>query len=146
MGKRINPNLVKIHRNYTVEEIASVLAVHKNTVREWIKKGLQVIDCKRPVLIHGNELRQYLKDSQRRRKRTCKPDELFCLRCKTPQQPIGKMLDYEPMTETKGRLIGLCSSCEGVMNRYTSIAKLDELEDLFEITKLSNAKHIVKTS
>jgi DNA-directed RNA polymerase specialized sigma24 family protein len=52
MGKR-RPNYrqVKIHRNYTVEEIASVFGIHKNTVREWIKAGLPVLDDKRPMLI-----------------------------------------------------------------------------------------------
>jgi hypothetical protein len=32
MSKR-HPRLAKIHRNHTVEEVASVLAVHRNTVR-----------------------------------------------------------------------------------------------------------------
>ena len=41
MAKR-HPNhrQVKIHHNYTVEEIASLFGIHKNTVREWIKAGL----------------------------------------------------------------------------------------------------------
>ena len=41
MGKR-RPNyrLVKIYRNYTVEEVASLLSVHKNTVRGWIKRSV----------------------------------------------------------------------------------------------------------
>jgi hypothetical protein len=32
MSKR-HPRLAKIHRNHTVEEVASVLAVDRNTVR-----------------------------------------------------------------------------------------------------------------
>jgi len=41
MGKR-HPNYrhVKIHRNYTAEEIAMQLGIHKNTVRNWLKNGL----------------------------------------------------------------------------------------------------------
>jgi len=35
---------VKIHRNYSVEETAKLLHVHKNTVRDWIAhRGLPVI-------------------------------------------------------------------------------------------------------
>lgn len=34
MGKRHpNPRLAKIHRSYTVEEVAGVFGVHRNTVR-----------------------------------------------------------------------------------------------------------------
>jgi len=54
MGKRLpNPRLVKIHRNYTIEEIAALLDVHKNTVANWIKQGLPVCGKKRPYLIRG---------------------------------------------------------------------------------------------
>ena len=61
MAKR-HPNhrLVKIHRNYTVEEVASLLGVHRNTVREWVKRGLATIDRKRPMLIHGRDLAAFL--------------------------------------------------------------------------------------
>ena len=57
MGKR-HPNhrLVKIHRSYTVEEIASLFGIHKNTVRGWVKAGLPTCDNKRPMLILGHDL------------------------------------------------------------------------------------------
>ena len=39
MGKR-HPNyrLVKINRNYTVDDVSRTLGVHKGTVRNWIKQ------------------------------------------------------------------------------------------------------------
>ena len=40
---RLNPWLAKIHRNYTVEEAARLYGLHRNTVRQWIKRGLPVI-------------------------------------------------------------------------------------------------------
>jgi len=65
MGKRHpNPRLVKIHRSYTVEEIANLLGKHKNTVRNWIKDGLSTIDDKRPMLILGHDLAQFIKQSR----------------------------------------------------------------------------------
>ena len=59
MAKLQNPNRAKIHRNYSVEEIAMLYSVHKNTVRHWIKDGLLTIDQRRPILISGADLRQY---------------------------------------------------------------------------------------
>jgi hypothetical protein len=54
MGKRHpNPRLVKLHRSYAVEQIARLFDVHKNTVRAWVKQGLQPIDGQRPALFHG---------------------------------------------------------------------------------------------
>jgi Helix-turn-helix domain len=50
MGRHPNPRLVKIHRSYTVEEVARILQKHKNTVRAWIKQGLRPIDGRRPIL------------------------------------------------------------------------------------------------
>ena len=45
-----NHRLVKIHRSYTVEEIAELFGIHKNTVRDWVKGGLATSDDKRPML------------------------------------------------------------------------------------------------
>jgi len=44
-----NPRLPKTHRNYSVEEAATLLGVHRNTVREWIRRGLPRIDDGRPL-------------------------------------------------------------------------------------------------
>ena len=77
MPKLLNPNLAKLHRNYTVEEVASVFGVHKNSVRAWIKAGLPVCDAKRPVLILGMDLRDYLREKRSERKRRCVADELY---------------------------------------------------------------------
>ena len=95
MAKRINPNLVKIHRNYTVEEVANILSVHKNSVRLWIKDGLPICDEKRPLLILGKELKLYLQTKRQKNKRKCKPYEIYCMRCKAPKRPAGNMVDLE---------------------------------------------------
>jgi Helix-turn-helix domain len=62
MGRHPNPRLVKIHRSYAVEEVARILRKHKNTVRAWIKQGLQPIDGRRPTLVHGLELVRFLQN------------------------------------------------------------------------------------
>ena len=142
MSKRINPNLVKIHRSYTVEEVASLLSVHKNTVRIWIKGGLSVNDNKRPTLILGSELKLYLQSKRSKNKRKCKPFEIYCVRCRAPQTPANKMVDYEPMTNSTGRLIGICPTCDVIINKYFSVANIEGISDKLDITLPKALKHI----
>ena len=120
-----NYRLVKIHRNYSVEEIASLFNAHKNTVRQWVKQGLPVLDKKRPMLIHGSDLSQFLKERRSRHKKTCKPGEIYCVRCRDPRYPVDMEADYEPSTDILGNLIGICPYCEILIYRRVSINKLD---------------------
>jgi len=131
MSKRLNPNKAKIHRSYTVEELANLYSVHKNTVRIWVKNGLPVCDSKKPMLILGGDLREFIKDKNNKRKQKCKPNEMYCLRCKTPQIPADNMVEYEPINNVSGRLIALCSCCEVVMNKYISLAGYTEIKHYF---------------
>ncbi len=142
MAKLHNPNLAKIHRNYTVEEVANLFSVHKNTVRCWIKSGLATNDDKRPVLILGSELKIYLQAKRQSNKRKCKPFEIYCMRCRTPKIPAENMVDFETNNLTSGCLIGLCPECGCIINKFFSIAKLDQIKDKLDITLPKALKHI----
>ena len=121
---RFNPRLAKIHRNYTVEEIAFLYNVHKNTAREWIKQGLPVLDKKRPLLVLGKDLRQFLENKRSKHKKTCKEGEIYCVRCREPRQPAGRTASYRALSETQGNLIGSCPVCGIVIYRRVSLAGL----------------------
>jgi hypothetical protein len=135
MGKH-HPNhrRIKIHRSYSVQEAAGRLGLHKNTVFQWIKDGLPTCDDKRPKLILGRELIAFLQARRARRKRTCRPGELYCVRCRAPRFPAGDMVDYEPITEKLGNLIAICSECGSIMNRRASIAKIALVQGKMNIT------------
>ena len=144
MGKRHpNPRLVKINWSYTVEEVARRLGVHKNTVREWIKRSLPVIDDKRPMLILGRDLFDFLQARRIKNKRPCKPNQMYCLRCRVPKTPADNMVDYEPKTETLGNLYGICPDCGAGMNRHTSMAKLEQIRGQMDITFPQGLRRLV---
>lgn len=126
--KKRHPNhrLVKIHRSYTVEEIANLFGIHRNTVRHWVKEGLASIDDKRPMLILGHDLVEFLQARRVKHKQTCKPGELYCVRCRSPKSPAGNMADYFPITEKFGNLVAICPDCNAMMNRHVSMARIGE--------------------
>jgi len=145
MGKH-HPNhrLVKIHRSYTVEEVAKLFGIHKNTVRKWVKDGLAAIDNKRPMLILGHDLVAFIKKRRAKNKQSCKPGELYCVRCRVPKFPAGDMADYEPVTEKLGNLIAICPDCDSIMNRRVSLARIWEVCGNIDITFPKELRHIVK--
>jgi hypothetical protein len=142
--KKRHPNYlhVKIHRNYTVEEIANLFDVHKNTVRGWVKAGLPTSDDKRPMLILGHELAAYLQARRVKNKQTCKPGEMYCVRCHAPKSPALDMADYKIVTGTMGNLVAICPVCNSIMNRRVSLAKLGQVRGQMVITMPQALRHI----
>lgn len=140
--RRWNPRLVKIHRNYTVDEVASLLGTHKNTIRNWIKQGLPTIDRQRPALVHGQDLFQYLAKRRERSKQTCPPNHVFCVKCRSPKLPAGNMADYLPLTPTTGNLRGICPDCDTLIYRRASLSKLEVSAPGLEIAFLQEQPRI----
>ena len=144
--RRPNFRLVKIHRNYTVEEVARLCSTHKNTVRAWVKAGLPTSDSKRPTLILGRELAAYLQARRTKNKRPCQPGEIYCVRCRAPKSPAGDMADYQPITERSGNLIGICPDCELMIYRRVSLAKLGQIRGKMTVTFSEGQGQVSETS
>lgn len=123
-SRRVNQTRVKLHRSYSVPELAGCLGVHKNTIRHWQRDGLHPIDASRPVLFQGGDVRAFLAKRSADRKRPCPPGTLYCFRCREPRAPALGMLDYIAINPASGNLRALCSTCEGVMHRRTRLADL----------------------
>lgn len=147
MGKR-HPNhrLVKIHRSYTVEEIAKLFGIHKNTVRRWVNDGLATSDDKRPILILGHVLVAFLQARRIKNKRPCKPGELYCVRCRAPKPPAGDMAEYFSITEKFGNLIGICPDCGAIMNRRVSLAKIGQVRGRMDISFPEALRQLYKSA
>lgn len=141
--RRGNPNhqLVKKHRNYSVHEIAFLFGMHKNTVREWIRVGLPCIEG-RPVLILGCDLIAFLRARRAKKRRSCRPGQMYCLRCREPRFPAGGLTDFAPINDKLGNLIGICPVCEGVMHRCVSMSKIEEIRKTMEVSFSQALPHL----
>ena len=109
--RRPNYRLVKIHRSYTVEEVARLFGTHKNTVRAWVKAGLPTCDSKRPTLVLGRDLAAYLQ-ARRTKEQAALPARRNLLRAMPRAKAAcrrhgGLPADYGESGEPDGHLPGL---------------------------------------
>ncbi len=147
MGTRYpNPRLIKIHRSYTAEEAARRLGKHKNTIREWIRRGLPICSEGWPILILGPDLRAFLQAQRVAGKRPCQPGEMYCLRCRAPKMPAGEVADYLPDTPASGKLVAICPDCDKLMNQRTSLARMKHFRGILDITIPQAMRHIVESA
>lgn len=139
-----NHRIVKGRRSYAVDEIARLFGLHKNTVRRWIKTGLEPIDDKRPILILGDELIRFLQARRVRRGQPCLPGQLFCVRCRAPKSPAAGMVEYRPLNDKIGVLCAICPECSCMMHRCISTAKLGKIRGEMGISFTQALPHLTE--
>jgi Zn-finger protein len=115
-------------------------------VRRWVKEGLAAIDDKRPMLILGHVLVEFLQARRAKNKQPCKPGELYCVRCRCPKSPAGNMAEYSPITEKFGNLIAICPDCDALMNRRVSLAKIRQVSGKIDISFPEALRHLLDSA
>jgi hypothetical protein len=145
MARRFNYRRVKIHRNYTIAELADTVGAHKHTVARWIAAGLLTTDAKRPFLVHGADFHTFMKAREPIKQR-CKPGEFYCLGCRAPKRPAGDMADYVPRTAARGSLSGICPTCGKMIYRAVSIARVDQVSGGLDVAYPKGEQRLVDTS
>jgi excisionase family DNA binding protein len=123
---------LKIHRSYTVDEAARTLGTVKGTIRRWLKKGLASVDARKPALIRGLDLAEYL-NARTRPKQSCPPGHCYCVKCRAPREPAGGFAEYIVINATSGNLRAVCPGCESLMHRRTSKADLMQLRGKLDV-------------
>ena len=133
MAKRVSTRKVKKDRLYTYEEAGHAVGVNGGTVRDWRSSGLDVMTATKPHYILGAVLIAHIQSSQRKRSVKGALDQMFCFTCKAQTRPLGAMVDYIPITDARGRLMGLCGVCDGTLNRFASKADLGKFDGIYDI-------------
>lgn len=147
MGRRHpNSRLAKIHRNYSVDDVSRLFIIHKNTVRHWLRQGLEPIDDQRPILIQGQKLRQFLTERRMRSKQPSGPGRIYCLPCRAPKVPAGKIAECIQTGDTTGTLQGICPDCNRMIYRRVNPQKLAAVRGDLDVTITQAGSRIEDTT
>jgi hypothetical protein len=133
---RRNSDLRKIRTNhvYTLSDLAKDVDRKVATVRCWIKDGLPTIDGSSPVLLDGSEVRLWLADKRRSKKRPCGPGELFCCKCQRPRKPSPGSVQLKSRNQLILIIRGSCSICGTTQSQASSMARIKKTRLLFGLS------------
>jgi hypothetical protein len=110
---RINRAGISKHMSYKIKELSEVLCINEKTCLRWIDDGLQIVPgSKKPILIMGSDVTEFLRNKDAKNKVHLKRNEFYCLRCKAPRR--AKRGSIETLSDRK---VGICSVCSGKMAR-----------------------------
>jgi excisionase family DNA binding protein len=145
-GHRLDRRKVKRHHSYTVDEAALTIGAAKGTVRRWLDKGLPAIRDRKPFLILGEDLADYMAGKVRP-KRICLPGTCYCVKCRDVRRPAGDMAEFVPINARSGNLRALCPDCGRLMHRRTSINQLEAIRAFLDVAvverqpRLNDSRH-----
>jgi hypothetical protein len=134
--RKYNTHLIKQTLSYSTQDIVSLFGLHKRTVQEWYIQGLLRIDDRKPFLVLGFNLKEFLDKRQGSRKRHCQPNEFFCMKCRASRTSWENVVDIKFLNEKRLMIIGLCAQCNTPLNKISSPRKLDDLHKIFVVQKI----------
>ncbi len=94
-------------------------------------------------MILGIELNAFHAKRKVQNKHPCKPNEIYCMKCKIPKEPAIGMVEYKPVNEKTGNIIGICPACETLMYRRISIVKIKQFSTLMGFASPQAHLHII---
>ena len=128
-----NTRLIKRNYSYKYYEISELFGVSANVIPRWVKDGLRRIDDKKPYMIHGVDLADYLDAKQQARKKPCLPHEAMCFTCNAPRPFWESVVDITARNKKTVFISGLCALCDTSMNKIGSVSKIFAYQKIFKI-------------
>lgn len=107
--------------SYTIKEMSGCLKINEKTCLRWIEKGLPIVSGgKRPILILGSDIKDFLRRKDSKKKIKLKRNEFYCLKCKA-----ARNAKRGSIKELKNRKTALCRVCNGKMSRTIQVSQKD---------------------
>lgn len=139
MARKYNWRRVRKHFSYDFAQAAKVLECSVATIRTWAKEGLPVMADQKPYLIDGQDLRDFAKQKSEAlswpKPDTNAPWTYFpCFGCKAYRRPYLLMVDYIPVTAVRGRLTGICETCDNAITKYCTTDQVPRISTTLDVT------------
>jgi len=131
MQRTYDPRKAKSNRSYTLKQAAELYDVNIATVRGWTRNGLELLDDKRPYMVHGPVLRKFHEDRQAARKWPKAPDTLPCFTCSGPRKVKSGTFKINESNTDKIKLQGECIDCGETIGRGDVKKNIQKLERRF---------------
>lgn len=139
MSKIYNLNIISSLLSYTIEDVCILYSkrkLHPQTVRKWIKNGLQLVDHYKPALLHGSNLKDFLGKLNDNSLINLNFDEFYCFSCKEAHIPLHR----EIYIDCSGQFIkatGVCPKTKKIMKKSYKLADYPELKKFFNLVEKS---------
>ena len=139
MSKRLyTHNKLRYWYAYDIDEICLHFkdkGLHAQTVRKWIKSGLDTIDSKKPCLIYGYYLIDYLKNQNSKNKCQTEFNQFYCFKCQDARPIYQKrvaLTQETPFLKAKA----ICRECKTAMHKSY---KIDDFSRLKQKSRLGGS-------
>jgi glutaredoxin len=137
MGKRIyHLNSIRYWYSYDIDEAASLLEVHVQTIRKWVKDSLPINSTTGITLIYGNDLKEFLGNLNKAQKCPTNFDQMLCLHCKDAKDMLEKQISIK-YTDKILKTQSACIKCKKPMYRNYELDDLPKLRRIFNVVDVS---------
>ena len=135
-GKTYHLNKIKYWLCYDIDAICRLCGIHPKTALAWLKKGLEAIDNKKPILVYGYNLKAFLGNLNKLNKSSTSFEEMFCMKCKEPRSPLKKQIQLEQFEQKLLKTKAICQTCKTRMNKPYKLEDLPQLKRIFNVVQL----------
>jgi hypothetical protein len=133
MFKYYNYKLIESNRSYSTEKIKKLIGIHEQTIREWIKEGNLECVSKKPILIYGAVLKEFIKNKNESHKKTLNFNEFKCLKCKAISIPKDNQISIYHNKNGSIRATGICQNCNNEFSKLYKKNSINEFQNSFFI-------------
>ncbi|MHA1540417.1 MAG: helix-turn-helix domain-containing protein [Alphaproteobacteria bacterium] len=139
---KCSTRFIRKNYTYTVDQIADLFGIEASTVKRWIREdGLVRIPKVRPYLVHSTDLRAFIDKKNKEKKKPCKENEIFCMKCQRPRIPLLGSGSTKKQPNKSLLFKAKCSVCNSKMNRPVSIKKWSKTHPLAQYLKEAPKQH-----